>query len=206
MPEIESPEPQAARISAFAAALAAHTPAPGGGAAAAAAVAMGAALVQMAAHYVNPESISEDARRSVAAARTECAHAQSAASAAVDDDSHAYLQFRQALRLPRANERQRARRRTAIQDAAKEASRTSLKVLEAALAVISAGAVVVELGNPRLASDAGGGGALADAAARIALANLESNLRSCPEDIDRRRWREYCEAARRRLSTRKIDL
>ncbi len=206
MPAADTPERHADRIGAFADALAAHTPAPGGGAAAAAVVAMGAALVQMAAHYANPESLDEPARASIEQARADCARAQAAASAAVDADSNAYMQYRHAIRLPRSSEPQRARRRREIQAAAKEASKTSLAVLESALAVIAAGLTVSELGNPNLASDAGGGCALAEAAARIALANLRANLESCPDDDDRRRWQEFGQTARRRLQTRKIFL
>ncbi|MXX66508.1 MAG: cyclodeaminase/cyclohydrolase family protein [Chloroflexi bacterium] len=195
----EVPEEQGPRIAAFADALAAHAPAPGGGAAAAAAVAMGAALVQMASHYANPETLDASGRDRVESARALCQRAQSDAVAAVDADSDAYTAYRKAVRLPRSDEAQKDFRRREIQNSAKAASATSVSILEAALAVIDAGRTVAEIGNPRLASDAEGGALLARSAAGIALANLDANLRSCPEDSDRQRWQGLAEAARRRL-------
>lgn len=193
------PEAQGPRIGAFAEALAAHAPAPGGGAAAAAAVAMGAALVQMASHYADADSLDPSARDRIDSARAVCQRAQADAVAAVDADSNAYMAYRRAIRMPRSDADQKALRRREVQHAAKAASATSVSILEAALEVIEAGRTVAEIGNPRLASDAEGGARLARSAAGIALANLDANLRSCPEDPDRRRWQGVAEAARRRL-------
>ena len=195
----DNPEAQGPRIGAFADALAAHAPAPGGGAAAAAAVAMGAALVQMASHYASPESLDATGRNRIESARATCQRAQADAVAAVDADSNAYMGYRRAIRLPRSDADQKKQRRRAIQNAAKAASETSVSILEASLAVIEAGRTVAAIGNPRLASDAEGGALLARSAAGIALANLDANLRSCPEDADRRSWQELAEAARRQL-------
>ena len=135
----------------------------------------------------------------VESARALCQRAQSDAVAAVDADSDAYTAYRKAVRLPRSDEAQKDFRRREIQNSAKAASATSVSILEAALAVIDAGRTVAEIGNPRLASDAEGGALLARSAAGIALANLDANLRSCPEDSDRQRWQGLAEAARRRL-------
>lgn len=190
---------QGPRIGAFADALATHAPAPGGGAAAAAAVAMGAALVQMASHYASPESLDAQGRDRIESARATCRRAQADAVSAVDADSNAYMGYRRAIRMPRSNADQKELRRRAIQHAAKAASETSVSILEASLAVIEAGRTVAEIGNPRLASDAEGGALLARSAAGIALANLDANLQSCPEDADRRSWQELAEAARRQL-------
>ncbi len=193
------PEVQGPRIGAFADALAAHAPAPGGGAAAAAAVAMGAALVQMASHYASLDSLDAAGRDRIEAARAAARRAQADAVAAVDADSNAYMSYRRAIRMPRSDAGQKELRRREIQHAAKAASATSVSILEAALAVVEAGRTVAEIGNPRLASDAVGGALLARSAARIALANLEANLPSCPADADRRRWRDTADSARRRL-------
>ena len=195
----EVPEVQGPRIGAFADALAAHAPAPGGGAAAAAAVAMGAALVQMASHYAKPESLDVAGRDRIETARAVCRRAQADAVAAVDADSNAYLAYRRAVAMPRSDAGQRELRRHEIQIAAKTASAISVAILQAAQAVIEAGRTVADVGNPRLASDAEGGALLAQSAAGIALANLDANLRSCPEDSDRRRWQGLAEAARRQL-------
>ena len=195
----EFPEAQGPRIGAFADALAAHAPAPGGGAAAAAAVAMGAALVQMAAHYASPETPDGPEPTQIEDAREVCRRAQADAVAAVDADSTAYMAYRRAVRMPRSDQAQKRLRRREIQIAAKAASATSVAILESALAVIEAGRTVADIGNPRLASDAEGGALLARSAAGIALANLDANLGSCPDDPDRRRWRDLAEAARRRL-------
>ena len=199
MPNTSTTESQGPAIAAFVDALAAHTPAPGGGAAAAAAVAMGAALVQMAAHYTKPASLDQAGRAQFESARAACRRAQADAIAAVDADSDAYLGYRQAVSMPRSDSRARARRRRQIQSAAKAASQTSVSVLESALAVFDAGRTVAAIGNPRLASDADGGALLARAAARIALSNLDENLKSCPEDADRRRWQDLAGAARGKL-------
>lgn len=199
MSEPAIPGPQGPRIGAFAKALAAHAPVPGGGAAAAAAVAMGAALVQMAAHYANPESVDESSLSQIASARKACRRAQSDAVAAVDADSSAYLRYRRAIGLPRSDADEKSLRRREIRRAAKAASSVSAFILESALVVIDAGRTVARIGNPRLASDAEGGAMLARAAANIALANLETNMKSCPDDEDRRSWQEAADDARRRL-------
>ena len=101
--------------------------------------------------------------------------------------------------MPRSDADQKELRQRAIRHAAKAASATSVSILEAAQAVIEAGRTVAEIGNPRLASDAEGGSLLAQSAARIALANLDANLPSCPADADRRAWQDIADAARRRL-------
>ena len=204
LPNAESPDSQGAPIGTFADALAAHTPAPGGGAAAAAAVAMGAALVQMAAHYAKPESLGEAGSARIESARRACRGAQAAAVSAVDADSNAYRRYAQAIRMPRSDPGQKSLRRREIRRAAKAASSTSVSILESALAVIDAGRTVAEIGNPRLASDAEGGALLARAGARIALANLDANLDSCPPDEDRRRWQDLAESARQGLGAGKI--
>jgi formiminotetrahydrofolate cyclodeaminase len=160
---------------------------------------MGAALVQMASHYFSPDSPDAPGGARIESARAVCRRAQADAVAAVDADSNAYMSYRRAIKMPRSDAGQKELRRREIQSAAKAASATSVVILEAALAVIEAGRTVAEIGNPRLSSDAEGGALLAQSAAEIALANLEANLGSCPDDPVRRRWQDLAEAARRRL-------
>ena len=161
-------------LRAFSDDLASDAPVPGGGSASAFAGAMGAGLVAMVTHIAARKS--DDAE--LPALIREVEFLRSAMLTLVDDDSAAYAQVAQAMRLPRMTDDEKRERSARIQAALARAAYVPLELAKASRALLDA----CERGLPRAPaaaiSDIGVGALLAEAALRGAAMNVMINLAS----------------------------
>lgn len=169
---------------------AAGTPVPGGGSLSAMAAAAGAALAQMVAgltagrpRYADADSAMKKLIASAERLRTDLL-------AAMDRDAAAYARVMAALKLPMTNDREKALRAEAVQEATREAARVPLSVAEMALEVMALAQTAVRLGNPNALSDGAVGAFLARAGLRGALCNVRINLQNIRDDAFVARMRE----------------
>ena len=187
-------------VSAFGAEVASDSPAPGGGSAAALAGSVAAGLVTMVCRL----SLGRD---DVAAGDDELSEALERSERLrrrllelVDEDTAAFAAVMDAVRLSKADEAQRAARRTALQAATLGAAAVPLETLMMARETLQLAASLAGRTNPGTASDLGVAVQLARAGAEGALLNVAINLASLPEgdigDAERRQAREEIAVAR----------
>jgi glutamate formiminotransferase/formiminotetrahydrofolate cyclodeaminase len=163
-------------LSAFVAAVASPSPAPGGGSVAAHAGALGAALAQMVAgltvgkkKYAAVDAEMRDiALRAAALANT--------LSALVVRDAEAYTEVAAAHKLPQEPEAAAATRSAAVTAALLRAAQVPLETARACADVAELAAVVAARGNTNAASDAGVAALLAEAGCKGAAFNVRINV------------------------------
>ena len=157
-------------------ALAAPTPAPGGGAAAAITGGAAAALVEMVAGLSctkSPDGADADLQRRTV---TTMAKTRDELLKLADDDATAYSAFIQAMRLPKADEAERAARARAMSTAAEEAARIPLQTLRAITAIAESARLLTGRSLASAASDLEVALRFARAAGLSAADNVEVNL------------------------------
>jgi glutamate formiminotransferase/formiminotetrahydrofolate cyclodeaminase len=156
--------------------LAGADPTPGGGSAAALAGAMAAALVAMVGRLTTGKkayaAVEEDFQRLTV--RAEALRVELRRLA--DDDAIAFDRVSAAYKLPKVTAAEKARRTAETDEALQEAARIPSEVARAAAEVARLARRAAEAGNKNAASDAATAGALALAAARGALQNVEINV------------------------------
>ncbi|MDG2012915.1 MAG: cyclodeaminase/cyclohydrolase family protein, partial [Pirellulaceae bacterium] len=90
----------------------------------------------------------------------------------VDEDTAAFNQIIAAFRLPKGSDAEKATRKTAIEEATRNAIEVPYQVMEAAIESMPIIKAMAEFGNPASASDAGVGALCARAAIRGAYMNV----------------------------------
>lgn len=163
-------------VSAFVAAVASPTPAPGGGSVAAHVGALGAALAQMVAGLTAGRKKYASVDEEMRALGLRAAGLVTELSQLVARDAHAYSAVTAAYRLPKEPEDAAARRTAAIDDALVGAAQVPLETAKACVAVAELAAVAAERGNVNAVSDAGVAALLAEAACRGAAYNVRINV------------------------------
>lgn len=166
------------RIGDFLDALASEKPTPGGGGAAAIMGAVGAALVSMVANLTigkkNYEAFEADLKETNGKAE----QLRAELTAAIDEDVVAFNAVMGAYGLPRGTDEEKAARAEAIQSALKLATDAPLRAVKACHEVIKLSAIVAEMGNLNVISDAGVAVLAANAGLRSAALNVFINAKS----------------------------
>jgi formiminotetrahydrofolate cyclodeaminase len=114
-------------------------------------------------------------------ARSEPLRAQ--LTALIHEDSTAFDGVMAAYRMPKATPEEKAARSAAIQEGLKQATYVPLRTLEACVAVLELAPIVVEKGNPNVASDGGAGVLAAHAGMMTAALNVRINLNAIKDEV-----------------------
>ncbi|MFQ5858029.1 MAG: cyclodeaminase/cyclohydrolase family protein, partial [Anaerolineae bacterium] len=159
----------------FLKALAGGSATPGGGSAAAVAGAMGAALVHMVAELTIGRQRYAEVEAKMMEIRDQATSLQARLSSLAEEDTAAFDQVMGAYRLSKETEEKQRTRRSAIQEALREAIRVPLETAQAGIEVLHLARRVAEHGNVNARSDAVTAGYLAHAAVHGAAQNVLIN-------------------------------
>jgi formiminotetrahydrofolate cyclodeaminase len=154
--------------------LAARSPTPAGGSVAALCTAQAAALVAMVARFCEAESLVGQAEQLMARSQR-----------LADDDVHAFGAVAAAWALPRGAASDDQGRRSAIDAAMLGATEPQARVVETAIEVLVLIDELRPAARPGLAADLVAAGEVARAGSSIARMNVESNLSTLPDSVER---------------------
>ena len=152
------------------------SPTPGGGALAAVGGALGAAMIAMTARLTEGRRQYEAVQAQVADLAASADAAREALLDLAAADAAAYEAVTAAMRLPRADEQERAARTAALQAALVEATNVPAAVVKRCRAVLDLAETAAEITNRNALGDVATGAFLAEAAMRAAAVQAELNL------------------------------
>ncbi|CAA9217160.1 MAG: Formiminotetrahydrofolate cyclodeaminase [uncultured Corynebacteriales bacterium] len=153
--------------------LGSSAPAPGGGAAGALSAAMAAGLVEMVGNLSVGKGQDDAALRETV---ERAASLRRRAAELADEDAEVFTAVLAAYKLPRADEAEKAARRSAIDLALVGAARVPLEVATVAAEVVRLCTGIAPLSNPNVLSDVAVSAAAARAAVDSSVVNVEVNL------------------------------
>ena len=165
-------------VSAFAAAVASPTPAPGGGSVAALVGALGAALAQMVAGLTVGRKKYAAVDAEMRELGLKAAELAGQLHKLVERDAQAYGHVTVAYKLPKDTPEQERLRTVAIDRALVGAAQVPIETARACASVAALASTAADLGNTNAASDAGVAALLAEAACRGAVYNVKINVSS----------------------------
>ncbi|HSK68455.1 MAG TPA: cyclodeaminase/cyclohydrolase family protein [Candidatus Limnocylindria bacterium] len=180
--------------------IAEKSPAPGGGSSAAAAGALAAALVCMVARLTDgkPGYESIGSRAGEILARGEELRRQLLEN--VQKDAESYEGYREALRLPKDTEEQKAHRQGTMEETLKDACNVPMDIAKASLEALALAKELVEGGLAQAASDSMVAVLLARAAVLGAAGNIRLNLRDIRDTQFNTKMETDCEALERQAN------
>ena len=159
-------------------AFASNEPVPGGGSAAALAGAVGTSLLLMVAGLPRTRTGAPEEAADLAEAGARLRPLRDTLTSLVDRDSHAYSAVVEAMRLPKATEPDKQRRRSAIDTAMRGAIDVPMDTMRACQQALRGALVIAGNGNANASTDTGTAVLLLTAALRGAALNVDVNLRS----------------------------
>lgn len=155
-----------------------ESPAPGGGSVAALAGSLAAALAAMVANLTVGKKGYEKVWEELAGLAERAQVVKDRLLRAVDDDTDAFNDLMEAMRLPKASEEQKAARDAAMELGYKKAAAVPLETASICLEALELSLEVAEKGNANSASDAGVAALMARAGVEGAVLNVLINLPS----------------------------
>ncbi len=180
--------------------LASNLPAPGGGSGAALAGALGAALAAMVANFTKGKEKFAAVQREIRDILQELDDLRELLVELVDEDVEVYERVSAAYRMPRDTEKEKERRKAAIEYACKKAAGVPKAIAEACDQVIGLAAQLCDIGNPNLISDVGCAVRLAEAARHCAWLNVAINLSFIQDEEFHAKMHEALDEAGKRSS------
>jgi glutamate formiminotransferase/formiminotetrahydrofolate cyclodeaminase len=155
--------------------VASEAPAPGGGSVAAAVGSLGAALATMVANLASHKRGWDERWQEFSEQAAAGKALYQALRRLVDEDSRAFDGILSAFRLSSKTDEERAKRRSAIEEATRRAIEVPLEVMARASEVLPLARAMAETGTVEAVSDAGVGALCARAAVIAARLNVEIN-------------------------------
>jgi glutamate formiminotransferase/formiminotetrahydrofolate cyclodeaminase len=180
---VRSPAPlMSLTVERFVDEVSSDSPAPGGGSVAALAGSLGAALAAMVANLTVGKKGYEDVWSGLSDMAERAQRLKSALASAVDEDTRAFNQVMEAVRLPKATPEQQRDRELAIERAARQAAGVPLETARLCLQVIELASQAARQGNRSSASDAGVAALVARAGVEGAALNVLTNLSAIKDE------------------------
>ena len=133
------------------------SPAPGGGSVAALSGALGAALTSMVANLTTDKAQTKEEFATLVEIAQKAQAIKEKLCAAVDEDTQAFNDYLEAMRLPKNTEEERRARDEAIQRGLKNAVKVPLNTARLSFDALELAAKIAEIGNRASVSDAGVG-------------------------------------------------
>jgi glutamate formiminotransferase / formiminotetrahydrofolate cyclodeaminase len=150
---------------------------PGGGPVTAYLGALGAALGTMVANVSANNNEGEDQREALSNWAEKGIALQTELTRLMDEDGEAYQQIIRAQKMPQQTADEKEKRKMAIREAFKNATRVPYKIMKTAYKSIEVISATVDRGIPNALPDAGVGAFAAVAAVKGAFLNIQSNTR-----------------------------
>ncbi len=170
-----------------------HSPAPGGGSVAALSGAIGAALASMVANLTSLKSTGEKFAGFVRLAE-EAQDIKEKLTSAIDEDTRAFNDYLEAIRMPRNTSEERVARSEAIQTGLKKAVAVPLDTAKLSLRALELSSSIAATGNLASVSDAGVGAQTAYSGLIGGILNVLINLHDIEDET-------FIEDMRRRCSS-----
>ena len=172
--------------------LASDSPAPGGGSVAALGGALGAALVAMVARLTVGKEKYKDQWTCMEELAAKADDLRDRFFALMDEDTAAFNDFMDAMRLPKNSDEEKARRSAAMQEALKKAALVPMKTLQSCRELAEYAKRAVEGGNVNAITDGGTALLLSSSSSKAAAYNVRINLAGV-------RDQDFCDKTRREL-------
>lgn len=169
-------------------------PTPGGGSAAAVTAALGAAMTAMASHLTQGDKFAE-MQQLIAPALEQMALLSAECEELLAADIRAFDHYMAALKLPKATDDEKRRRKSVLHVATLGAIDVPLRLMRVCRSGLQATESIAACTNPHVISDLGIGAILLEAAAQSALLTVQINLAALKDEATR----EEFEAAAREL-------
>lgn len=164
----------------FVAQVASNEPAPGGGSVSALAASLGAALTSMVGELTvgrkKYEALSDDEKKIVDDSLAATKPLIERLNELVDEDTNAFNDFMEALKMPKETDEEKAARSDAMQEGIKKAIVVPLDAAKTALEILKLSKPLAVYGNQNAITDAGVGALLACAGVEGAAFNVLINL------------------------------
>ncbi len=157
-------------------AFASSDPVPGGGSAGALTGALGVSLLLMVAGMDKTRNNMPEEVADLAAAAARLRPIREELTAIVEEDSRAYVDVLNALKLPRSTDEEAGARRIAVAHAMRVATEIPLRAMRLCEEALREAPTVARFGNPNASTDAAVGAKLLFAALEGAALNVEVNL------------------------------
>lgn len=185
-------------VSGFIDETASSSPAPGGGSVSALLAALSSSLGQMVIRLTSGKKsfaeLDEKVKTNLMQSLKELEEHQKTLVSLIDEDTNAFNDYMDALKLPKTNDEEKAKRKKAMSDALIVAMNIPLKTAHASLEILKILPLVAKYGNNNAASDVGVASLSARAALEGAILNVKINLSGIDDKTIALEKREECDS------------
>jgi glutamate formiminotransferase/formiminotetrahydrofolate cyclodeaminase len=186
--------------------VASSSPAPGGGSVSAACGALAGALCSMVCRLTIGRKRFEDVTEELKGVLEKAEEIKKQMEEFIVKDAESFDKVMAAMKLPKYTDEEKETRSRAIQEATKGAIAVPLQVMERGLEALKLSRIVVEKGNPNMASDAGVSALTAKTAVDGAYYNVRINLNSLEDRDFITSTRSQADALRREAASLAQDI
>lgn len=185
-------------VSGFIDETASSSPAPGGGSVSALLAALSSSLGQMVIRLTSGKKsfaeLDEKVKTNLMQSLKELEEHQKTLVSLIDEDTNAFNDYMDALKLPKTNDEEKAKRKKAMSDALIVAMNIPLKTAQASLEILKILPLIAKYGNNNAASDVGVASLSARAALEGAILNVKINLSGIDDKTIALEKREKCDS------------
>ncbi|MCZ7604228.1 MAG: glutamate formimidoyltransferase [Melioribacteraceae bacterium] len=182
-----------------------ESPAPGGGSIAALSGALGVSLSSMVANLTANKRGSEEVDKILNDAAERCQEIKSKLVKSVDDDTNAFNQYMDAMRMPKKTEEEKKKRTEAMQEGLKVAVQVPYMTALLSYEAIEIAETVAKLGNPNSITDVGVGAQSAYTGVLGGIYNVLINLKAIKDENFVKEMKSNCDELKEK-SIKKLNV